>query len=82
MTINVEIVLMVAIVVVFTVLLVVGVFALLEQFFGTKSAKKFLKDIKFPLSYNQLLVVAFVCIGVLFVLNLIYTKITGNTGIL
>ena len=73
---------MIAIVVFFAIFLLVGMFALFEQFFGTKSAKKFLKDIKFPLSYNQLLVVAFVCIGILFVLNLIYTKITGNTGML
>lgn len=53
-------------------------FGIYEQIMGPADAKKLLKKLHIPLSYNQALVIWFVCLVVLIVIYFLRAKLSGR----
>lgn len=67
MTAFVNIVLLIVNIISFVITALFGVFGIYEQIMGPADAKKLLKKLHIPLSYNQTLIIWFVCLALLII---------------
>lgn len=51
----------------FALTVVFGIFGIYEQIMGPSDAKKLLNRLKIPLSYNQTLLIGFICVVVMII---------------
>lgn len=58
--------------------LVFAIFGLYEDIMGPKDAEKLLKRIGFPLNYNQVLIVGFICYAILAISYILRVWLSGN----
>lgn len=59
-----------------TVLFVI--FGVYEQIMGPADAEKLLKKLRIPLSYNQALIIGFVCLTLMIVSYILRAKLSGK----
>ena len=62
----------------FSIVVIFGVFGVYEQIMGPADAEKLLKRLRFPLSYNQVLLVGFISLGIMFISHLVRMKLSGK----
>jgi len=62
----------------FVFVLIFGVFGLVEYFLGPAGVEKFLKKLKIPLSYSQVLFIGFLCLAVMIISYIVRKKLTGQ----
>lgn len=62
----------------FIVTVLFGVFGIYEQIMGPSDAEKLLKKLHVPLSYNQTLIVGFVCLALMIITYILRGKLLGR----
>lgn len=53
-------------------------FGLYEHFMGPEDAKKLLKKLKLPLSYDKVLTIGFISVAVMFISSIMLKKLLGE----
>ena len=71
----INIILVIVNVITFIITILFSIFGIYEQIMGPADAKKLLKKLKLPLSYNQVLIIGFACLVLM-----IGTYILRHTG--
>ena len=61
----------------FAVTVLFVIFGVYEQIMGPADAEKLLKELHIPLSYNQALIIGFVCLELMFVSYILIEKLSG-----
>lgn len=59
----------------FIIVLIFGLFGIVEYILGPNDVEKLLKKINIPLSYNQILIIGFICLALMIITYIIRTKI-------
>lgn len=62
----------------FVFVLIFGAFGLVEYFLGPAGIEKILKQLKIPLSYNQVLFIGFFCLTVMIISYIVRRKMSGQ----
>lgn len=78
MTAFVNIVLLIVNIISFVITALFGVFGLYEQIMGPADAEKLLKKLHIPLSYNQALIIGFVCLALMIITYILRAKLLGK----
>lgn len=60
------------------IIILILIFGIYEQIVGLDDAKKLLKDLHIPLSYNQVLVLLFVCFALMDITYILRAKLSGE----
>ncbi len=60
------------------IIVLLGIFGIYEQIMGPNDAKKLLKDLHIPLSYNQVLILLFICLALKCITYILRAKLTGE----
>ena len=55
-----------------------AIFGVYEQIMGPADAEKLLKKLHIPLSYNQALIIGFVCLALMIVSYILRAKLSGR----
>ena len=55
-----------------------AIFGIYEQVMGPADAEKLLKKLHIPLSYNQALIIGFVCLALMIVSYILSAKLSGR----
>ena len=55
-----------------------AIFGVYEQIMGPADAEKLLKNLHIPLSYNQALIIGFVCLALMIVSYILRAKLSGR----
>ena len=55
-----------------------AIFGVYEQIMGPADAEKLLKKLHIPLTYNQALIIGFVCLALMFVSYILRAKLSGR----
>lgn len=61
---------------IFTVLF--GMFGIYEQIMGPADAERLLKRLHIPFSYNQILIIGFVCVALTIIVYILRAKLIGT----
>jgi len=61
----------------FAITILFGIFGIYEQIMGPADAEKLLKKLHIPLSYNQALIIGFVCLGIMCITYTLRAKLAG-----
>ena len=56
----------------------IAIFGIYEQIMGPADAEKLLKKVHIPLSYNQALIIGFVCLALMIVSYILRAKLSGK----
>ena len=78
MTMLVNIALPVVIIISFVTTILFAIFGIYEQIMGPADAKKLLKKLHIPLSYNQVLIIGFISLVLMIISNILLAKLSGR----
>ena len=78
MTMLVNIALPVVIIISFVTTILFAIFGIYEQIMGPADAKKLLKELHIPLSYNQVLIIGFISLVLMIISNILFAKLSGR----
>ena len=62
----------------FAVVILFAIFGVYEQIMGPADAEKLLKKLHIPLSYNQALIIGFVCLTLMIISYILIEKLSGR----
>ena len=62
----------------FSATVLFAIFGVYEQIMGPADAEKLLKKLHVPLTYNQVLIIAFVCMALMIISYILRTKLSGR----
>ncbi len=62
----------------FAIVILFGVFGTYEQIMGPANAEKLLKTLHIPLSYNQTVIVGFICLTIMIITYILRSKLSGK----
>ena len=62
----------------FAVTVLFAIFGVYEEIMGPAYAEKLLKKLHIPLSYNQVLIIGFVCLALMIVCYFLRAKLSGS----
>lgn len=62
----------------FVITVLFGVFGIYEQIMGPIDAEKLLKKLHIPLSYNQALIIGFICLALMIITYILRAKLSGK----
>ena len=74
----VNIALPVVIIISFVTTILFAIFGIYEQIMGPADAKKLLKELHIPLSYNQVLIIGFISLVLMIISNILFAKLSGR----
>lgn len=78
MTTFINIILLIVNVISFVITVLFGVYGIYEQTMGPSDAEKLLKKLHIPLSYNQVLIIGFVCLALIIITYILRAKLSGK----
>ena len=78
MTAFINAILLIVNIIFFAATVLFAIFGLYEQIMGPAYAEKLLKKLHIPLSYNQALIIGFVCLGLMIVSYILRAKLSGR----
>lgn len=78
MTAFINTILLIVNVIFFAIAGLIAIFGIYEQIMGPADAGKLLEKLHIPLSYNQVLVIWFVCLAVLAIIYFLRAKLSGR----
>ena len=78
MTAFINVVLRIVNIISFTVTVLFAMFGVYEQIMGPADAEKLLKKLHISLSYNQVLIIGFVCLALMIVSYILRAKLSGR----
>ncbi len=62
----------------FAAVMLLTVFGIYEQIMGPANAEKLLKTLHIPLSYNQTVIVGFICLAIMIITYILRSKLSGK----
>lgn len=74
----INIILLIVNIISFCATVLFAIFGIYEQIMGPTDAEKLLKKFQVPLSYNQVLIIGFVCIVLLIISYILRAKLSGR----
>ena len=78
MTAFINTILLIANIISFAATVLFAIFGVYEQIMGPEDAEKLLKKLHIPLSYNQALIIGFVCLALMIVSYILRAKLSGR----
>lgn len=78
MTVFINMILLIINIISFIITVLFGVFGIYEQLMGPADTENLLKKLHIPLSYNQVLIIGFICLGVMIISYVLRAKLSGE----
>ena len=78
MTTFINTVLIIVNIIFFAVVVLLAIFGVYEQIMGPADAEKLLKKLHIPLSYNQVLIIWFICLALMIITYFLRAKLSGR----
>lgn len=78
MTAFINTILLIVYIISFAATVLFAIFGVYEQIMGPADAEKLLKKTHIPLSYNQVLIIGFVCLALMIISYILRAKLSGR----